>query len=171
MLDGIIGWARGKIDYCYNIAEITATGKNSVGSSCVGGITGGSDIDGSSIENCYNIGTISGVGKCIGGIIGTLGWNSINTLNYGINVGDVYHSSTLASVDNGTNTSYLFGKIVGTTNPNNKGSEVTNSISITEEQLKNYTNEELKNKLGEEFVRDESNINNGYPILKWQLEK
>lgn len=163
VLDGIIGWARGNVDNCYNIAEINATGRDLNGASNVGGIAGGIDRDGSSINNCYNVGTISGAYNNVGGIIGTLGNQSTNTLNNGVNAGDAYKNNVLASIDIGTS----LGKIVGY---RSNVSEVTNSISITKDQLKNYTNEELKNKLGEEFVKDETNINNGYPILKWQLD-
>lgn len=43
--------------------------------------------------------------------------------------------------------------------------------SLSPEELKNYTNEELSNLLSDQFVQDTNNINNGLPILKWQLEQ
>lgn len=170
MSDGIIGWGIGNTAYCYNIANITVTGKDSAGSAYLGGIVGGTGNSSSSIKNCYNIGTIKSnvSGNSIGGITGCLGWDGSWTLSNCINVGQSYNNhDQLPTVDFG-NSSYSFGRVVGYNDSNDK---ITNSISTTKEQLKNYTNEELKNKLGEEFVRDESNINNGYPILKWQLEK
>ena len=39
-------------------------------------------------------------------------------------------------------------------------------IYLTEEELKN-----LAPSLGEYFTKDVENINNGYPILKWQIEE
>ena len=50
-----------------------------------------------------------------------------------------------------------------------EGSVVSNYESMSQDNLKKCTNEELQSKLGNEFIRDENNINNGFPILKWQV--
>lgn len=36
----------------------------------------------------------------------------------------------------------------------------------TEDEMKN-----IADRLGSDYVQDENNINDGYPILKWQIAK
>ena len=54
---------------------------------------------------------------------------------------------------------------VGGNTTGNFANRYTNYASVEAEEFKNYASI-----LGDAFTTDVNNINNGYPILKWQLE-
>ena len=112
----------------------------------IGGIAG---LNRGKIENCYNIGQLSGSVENKGGITGNnnLFTDATENVTY---VGEIYNSYTLSEVTD---------KIAGINN-STIGSECSLKSSIELKQI--YTT------LGESFKQDESNINQGYPILAWQ---
>ena len=152
---------------CYNKADIYGesllTGNNSV---YVGGITGASN----KIYNCYNKGNVNGVGRIaiVGGIVGEKYRGELaNTYNIGNVGGRATYESYFAGIS---------GRLMGS-----NLSDITNSYCkkditysvwrpmstngvIEEENIKS-----MSSTLGEAYTDDVNNINEGYPILKWQL--
>ena len=163
---GICGYAaEGQIESCYNLGTVSNF-SNSNGGGNTAGIVG-MTINANMI-NCYNAGVINGRYGNIGGIVGSMGDGGVSSVNYAINVGNVFKDGSLAVSSNGVSNGKV-GFICGNWNLNDGTDSMSNSISTSNEQLKNYTNDELQSKLGSEFIRDENNINNGFPILKWQV--
>ena len=156
---------------CYNLGTITAS-TGYLGYGHCGGITavvndmGGTPI--STIEFCYNAGTIISE-LDIGPSAGVIGYPYIekfSTLNNLINVGNVFiGSNKVTSVSYGPN---LGGMVFGYSTHGNRLPASCKALEI--EQFKNYSNEEISEILSDQFVQDTININNGLPILKWQLE-
>ncbi len=146
---------------CYNKGNISGNGRGEAGYSDAGGICG----NGGRVEYCYNTGTIYGKMGQVAGING-------NAYNCGKNI--VQNCYNIGEVTEGT--SAHKGAIVGQcygaginncfwTKPD-KGTDwgtESNSNKMTDEQMKAYTNEN--------FVIDETGKNNGYPILKWEVNK
>lgn len=145
---GIVGSNVGTIENSYNVGTLNATCPDGL---LLGGIVGFSYEVSSRIENCYNIGLISGTSgtrcKCIGGLAGVNGSDSNHPR------GTVKNSYCTTE----TTYSYYYYN----------GSSRVSSISgrIAADMLKSYESE-----LGEAFVKDTENKNNGYPILKWEME-
>ncbi len=160
-IGGIITYGRGKIKNCYNIGKINC----SIG--IAGGIVGFCDNKSLKIENCYNRGIIKErditenlgkyeTSKVRGGILGTQGfeWNVVEN----ITINDCYYLDSASS--------YVKYKYNSTTKQYE--SSATNKKTSTE--LMN-----LASTLGSEWTNDVKDTsgkwkyNNGYPILKWQL--
>ena len=128
---------------CYNTGNISSP------KSHIGGFTG--FLRSGEIINCYNIGNVSG-SVFIGGIVGELGLN-----NVGGKINNVYNLNSASIVGN----SYV-GSIYG----QKWSGTVTLTDNINEATLKTYAKVLDENI----WTEDINNINNGYPILKWQLE-
>ena len=139
---GGIAGTYAKVENCYNIGAInSSSGEISIS----GGIVAEQDVSPNYVKNSYNTGAVNAngtIGTSIGGIIGRNGWSGSYP---GVSVTNSYCT---------TETAYLYAGY-------------TSSIAniIEKETLKTYAQT-----LGQEYVNDDSNINNGYPILKWQLE-
>ena len=109
----------------------------------VAGITGnGYQCGNKHIQRCYNVGTISGSGRAIGSIVGE---NKDSTVD----------------------------KCFFTSSQNACGyrGSATNTSKVTDEEIK--TSGFGANNLGECWTDDgigNSSINNGYPILRWQIQ-
>ncbi len=165
----------GKVEECYNkgIVDMKA-----------GIITGGivASLDSGSIENCYNTGTIISNSSCdtFGGILGYGGYTdeSVGDVKNCYNVGKLQTGTHLLggvigndekSKVNATNNYWLdtCGASVGIGRPSGN----TNAVKKTAAEIKN-----LASTLGEAYTNDVQNedgtwkYNDGYPILKWQLE-
>ncbi|MEG1495854.1 MAG: S-layer homology domain-containing protein [Clostridiales bacterium] len=136
---GIVGnLTSGYIGNCYNVGAISAQAPQGA---YVGGISGNSLSDKSSLINCYNIGNVSGNG----------------TVKF---VGSVSGSPNIAVL----NCYYLAKDDLCGVGNNESGMEVNGIAKKTEAELK-----DLATGLGSYFSADKSvNINSGYPILKWQ---
>ena len=154
---GITGTDTGTIKLCYNTGYVHSNFST-------GGISGYKA--GGNTYNCYNIGIVnSGMDNC-GGINGAAGssWNSwVYTYNC-YNLGNV------------TANRYV-GQITGLPNANGGGSQDINcySTNATVELLNAgaYSNNEWVDdvKIKDTETGEETwKYNNGYPILKWQLE-
>lgn len=112
---------------------------NNAQSCSVGGITG--YMNGNTTTNCYNIGEIvsKNIESCfIGALIGESNSNISRITNC------YYYMSTQIGICGG-------------------GNGQSSSISSYTTNLKN-----MAEILGSSYTNDEENINNGYPILKWQ---
>ena len=88
-----------------------------------------------------------------------------------VNCGNVFLNSTKATAKIGSSTSYL-GTIVGM-----KGNApLNNSLEISKDTWKEYSESQLINVLGDMYTKDVQDkdgkyLNDGYPILKWQLQE
>ena len=154
---GITGYSgngstqKGMISECVNNATVSG--------GVAGGIAGYAKY--STIESCYNTGNINATGNT-GGIVG----QSMNTTT-------VKACYNIAEIQGKT-----FGAIVGfngakitncywtTSDLVNGSSSTTGSVTDSE---KVSSKEMLLEKLGTAFTADSGGINNGYPILKWQV--
>lgn len=185
---GIVGVANKNVVVANCSNKGTITGKDTI----VGGIVANC-LYGSIINASVNMGNIIGQNDIVGGIVGTAQYNSMITNNYNISeiksvdhvylggiVGYLYEACVVSNCYNlgsitggGSNINGIAG-YVGESKINNNyylkdvvvNSEDMNNIrgveAKTEEQLKNATSI-----LGSEYKED-TGINNGYPILKWQ---
>lgn len=171
---GIVGYLRGGvIDSCYNVAQIRGESSTvSGGNTNVGGILGNmvSIQNGATIRNCYNRGTIYGYGHAVGGIAG--GQADASTVNLIIencySIGTLYGKSPIGVIIGADKNVSLINCC--TANPPS-GIGWNGNASSTTTGCKVFSEEGLKlsvSALGTEFKKDDKNINNGFPILKWQ---
>ena len=155
---GIVGQAYGKvtIENCYNVEDVTssATRRTQVGG-IVGMMYGTVSTEVPKILNSYNIGIISANGgseqNVAGGIAGTNGEPSVKT-------------GTITNTYCATTNSYSYSYGSG-----NSNHYTTYRVQLN--TLKTYAST-----LGTAFtddVQDEEGnyLNEGFPILKWQIEK
>ena len=151
---GIAGISEANIDNCFNTGNIDSDTTN------VGGIVG---CNQKKITNCYNMGNITGTGTNIGGIVGLGQGDTIieNTYSKGIITTGSYGGGIVGFKESGIvrNSYFLENTINGSNGIINDGESPKK-----EEELKN-----IYNLLGNNFLQDKDNINNGYPILKWQI--
>ena len=185
---GIIGYGENiNISYCYNTKNISGTGYPSVKPGItvygvrVGGIVGNAS-NGFIIKNCYNFGKItsSGYGTEPGGIAGCS--NNVNgPSNSGyikncFNVGQIIsygsgfnRQANITAWTGGTHISncyYIANNIYGY-NSTHSYSTFSNNTLTTADNIKNVAINILG---GDNNIWIKSEDNNGYPILKWQLE-
>ncbi len=144
-IGGIIGLAQGGIiENCYNSGIIIAFGP---GGSGILSYTGGASEPTVYVTNCYNIGKLQGETHLRGGIVG-------NDENAHMKATNNYWLDTC-------------GASVGIGRPSGN----TNAVKKTAAEIKN-----LASTLGAAYTNDIQNedgtwkYNDGYPILKWQLE-
>lgn len=144
---------QGVLRNCYNTGDVTARCEEDNNTVLAGGIVGrcsGSSSDNiySSIENCYNTGNVTS------GKTGERIW-------VGAAAGE------LIQVQPVTNLYYLDG-----TSEKGIGDVISVDKNVaeakTEKQLKAPA---LRTALGEAFKRDLGKINNGYPVLTWQISE
>lgn len=172
----------GTIERCIN--KVTVIGGNATG-----GVVGKAYISGGVITQCINIGNISG-GYQAGGIIGTI--------DRACSVSDSYnHGEVTTSSSNYGNAGGIVGKIAdsgasvkncyttgqvssGTYSHPAVGSKASGTVSNvfflstlgTDSNATAKTSDELKglaSTLGESFVTAPAGLNDGYPLLKWQI--
>lgn len=187
---GIVGVAFAdsniNVSGCYNTGNITSRGKDPSGNGLTGGIIGFYYHGSGTIQNCYNTGTIDATYPHIGGIAGNRDTGPLIANCY--NTGNFLGSTTIRGSISGYSKGTKFTNCYWTTAPNCAGSTSGTQTSCskkTEAELK-----ELASTLGDAFVADgkiknaqgqwvdhkdaEDNIiyiNNGFPVLKWQVEK
>lgn len=174
-IGGIGGYSAAQIEKNINSGDITGqvyvgglVGVNytmgDINSSCNSGkVEGENNIGGvagtnnASISNCYNKGNITAKDYRAGGICGQNATESYIYSSY--NMGNVVGIRDFDGIAGGnfgtvTNSYYLEGTV-------RDGSPEQN---MSDEDLKNNA----VNLLGEDFVQDTENKNNGYPLLNWQ---
>lgn len=157
---GIVGsLCKGTVSECANLNDIKA-GNN------VGGIAGFVD-KGGIVENCYNGGSITLTGFYAGGIIGYLSKGECkNSYNYGNVSSDLFCQAVVGTTDNGvTIENCYYMTIDGAATDENEG--VT---AKTEEEMKAEAFVSDLDKGQDVWSTDTKNLNNGLPILKWQIE-
>ena len=164
------------------ITDCANSGKVGV-SSGSGGIVGALAKSKATITDCYNTGDITaqytsgGTGAVSGGIIAQIAASGSANISGCYSIGTV--SSAYDAGHAGASWTYSTGQIAGS-----GGAAVTDCYSITKsaevEGVTNYDDgtvveeEDLKAmsgaaaSLGNSFQIDSGNINDGYPILKWQ---
>lgn len=179
-IGGIIGRSTGTIENCYNKANIngtnTCTSNNEIH---LGGIVA---FGYPNIKNCYNTGNLTGKGYilAVGGIIGQIYKSSATNIINSYSIGTASATGTTAwaagiVARNGWSTSAPKVTVTNSYCKDNvtysqyywNGSSTSTSTAErrNETTLKSYVTT-----LGDEYVADTKNINNGYPILKWQVE-
>lgn len=165
LIGGIVGYCSNtKIIGCYNAGKIDASNNGYIGG-IIGSIYKGNVI----ISDCYNASDVLG-NRRIGGIVGAAVENTNlliinNCYNVGKITGQIYANGIYGVVVSGitvesTNNYYLNNTINGENGSSQEGVEIKN-----EEEMKS-----LASTLGEAFEEDSEDINNGYPILKWQCD-
>ena len=151
---GIAGGNSGEISLSINNARIANIG-TSTSYGYYGGITGD---NAGLIDSCYNTGVIDR-GWNIGGIAGRSSYQILNSYN----IGDIETGGTRGAI---------FASVVGGSGAtavncyclDSFTTSSTNGTAKTETEIKGLAPE-----LGGAFESDMTpNINNGYPILKWQ---
>lgn len=120
---GVCGYNEGTIENCYNkVTTVSGTGKEAN----IGGVCG-SNNNGSTIENCYNTGNVSGTAN-IGGVCG---YNNFNcTIKNCYNIGNV----------SGTETSSYIGGVCGNNN-NSTINNCYNAGNVSGTENNNYVGE------------------------------
>ena len=152
------------LENSYNSGTIYSTSFSSAQASCTGGIIGVNDN--STVINVYNIGSVSGLYKYIGGIAGV----NRGILENAYNIGNIDGESFGGIVGNNE----IYNDSIGIIRNsycldnyplygNNLSTISLECITLDETQLKLITTT-----LGSAFKIDIENINNGYPILGWQ---
>jgi len=134
----------GTIAYCWNSGTVTDNGMNDDHNETIkwyGGITAFCNSK-SSVHNCYNIGAIPAGRNTFSSIIG----NCESTM--------VYNNCSLISTSINSDSTY----------------EKNLGIQFEESDFKSAANTDtsILTVLGPVFVADTGNINNGYPVLRWQ---
>lgn len=167
---GIAGYAKNTtITDCYNSGSISGKIKNA------GGIAGqtNTSVD---IENCYNTGEISTTATSSQRVGGVVGYGQVSTgqsgkiyncYNSGLVTGSGQTGAFIGYIYTGfeaKNCYYLEG-----THENAFGfqyeADTSDINAVSEEELIG-----LSDVLGENYAVD-SNLNNGYPVLTWQIKE
>lgn len=181
---GIIGkLSQGSIYYSYNSGEIIANDANYGNAGGIAGDQGNLNYN-ATINSCYNLSssiktTGSGSWTYCGGIVGKTGYYAY--LNNCYNSGNIVNSSAkskggiaghIYNYENRffypSNCAYLKGSATsGTGNSYTPSSDTYKIKALSEEEMP-----DVLSVIGTSyFEEDTNNINNGYPILKWQVEE
>lgn len=145
-----------KITDCYNVGEIT-------GPSRTGGIVGiANSTLNTGIENCYNAGKITTISNSANPFCGAVAGSIANS--NGAQVGSVQNCYYLKD-----SYKYVKGSTVLTCGVGYCGSNVADMTVVKSEsemKLDSFVIALSPDSLS--FNKDSDNINNGYPVLKWQ---
>ena len=182
---GIVGMCYGNVSGCVNAGAVSATG-DTYGASSVGGIVGGLEA-GATITECYNRGTISAA-HIGGGIAGyAMGTGAAITNCY--NVGTVavtvdslnpFCGAVAGVVKDGATLSncyflkgcYTFVHMSTSHTDEGVGYAPTegsvNAECKESSEMKLSAFALLLSPINRAFNMDSENINDGYPVLKWQ---
>ena len=182
-LGGVVGSNYGEIENCCNSVDLKISA-NLQNSCRVGGICGVFENGANIVKNCYNIGNIYIDGKKgmnVGGLMGIC--NKKDCVSSLYNIGHIIEDSSQTDAPKGSNLDgcyaypdtnvpidkvYSLDNLISTDN--------NSSVKVNNSTLK--TNEELSGQKGVELLNDgqedgpwtyDKDINNGFPILKWQL--
>ena len=166
---GLVASSESIIKNCVNTGNVTVTGRRGA---FAGGITGSCSYG--TIENCYNTGAIESSVRA-GGITGI-----ITTEQTIINC---YNAGNVNGTSEGGVIGYLSESALSSVTLNNNHFLQTDTINAglsaigadsvaTEDQARAVSQAELQGlaeTLGEAYMSDSTNINNGYPVLEWQI--
>ena len=160
-IGGIVGRNAGSVALSYNNADIIRTNGSTSYDGYFGGIAGQNNNAAASIDSCYNTGIVP-PGYRAGGIVG------LNTS------GSISNSYNIGSVTKSTGSGATAGGVSGNSGSPLNCYYIDSCISITDDNGLGTRIDEsglkaLASELGGAFDSDLiPNINNGYPILKWQ---
>ena len=174
IIGGIAGINRKEISNCYNFGTINFNASCETSQNIyIGSISGQGLGENSRTINCFNIGEINIdvlnsdvtnigniIGNCyIGSIDNCYNIGKINIINANVqDIGQIVGRSHRATVNNCYG---VTGQI--DTIGHQYDSTINNVILIEESEMT-----DILQVIGENFKVDDSNINNGYPILSWQ---
>lgn len=184
---GIVGIIFGNVDNCINTAKVTAINSGEG----VGGVVGEIGTNcAASISNCYNTADVEGSGDGTAGIVGYLSVTGTKgTISNNYNVGAITGNSNVGGVVGRTastfiiNTNYALKGCAPTivqeeekeTADMKKDDFITllNTVTTITKVIDEETGEETgetttTTSTQDVWKKDTNNINNGYPILKWQ---
>ena len=139
------GWGAGVIRSCYNVGSVTTTFSCPAGGIC--GSNGGMDI-----YNCYSIGRINSNGEKMGRGIGGHDSGSYT-------VGNCYYLA--GSDDDPLSGGYYKGSSTRVT---------VNVAKLSGDEMKNSAFLDRLNVSGSVFTADSAGINNGFPVLWYQVK-
>ena len=146
---GRVGSSGGTIRACANLGDIS-------GSNSVGGI-GGQAYYKVTVSHCYNRGAVTASVSKAGGIVGYMNDTGAKFSNC-YTTGAVKGSNSAAVVGEKTS-----GNLSGCYYLDTLGTD-SNAIAKTSDELK-----ALAPTLGEPFMTDPADVNDGYPIFAWQV--
>lgn len=149
---------------CYNTGNIIVTDYGAGGiAGTIGWKESGNTDDYSILKNCYNKGNVKAEHSYAGGIIGKTDESTVkNAMENVFNVGTIMVGESIANdLAIGVSPTYL-GTLLG------NGTLTGKYESMTINDMKKWTNATIVENLGNDFVKDEENINEGLPILSWQ---
>lgn len=158
---GIAGESEGTISYCFNSGPVSSAGNNA------GGIVGSNDLTSSAIISCYNTGNISS-GSCSGGIAGYQKGTAQNCYNLGVITGPYAGAIFGEQMSSATNSGLYYQLGSATTGVGKLSSGTNNTVIKTAEELKAA---DMVGLLGDGWSADNAStpLNDGYPVLSWQL--
>ena len=177
-LGGIVGYACGSVSECANYGTVTASGD------CYGGIGGIAGVlEASTITNCYNLGHITGVRRTAG-IVGIASGTITNCYNAGTITctgssynpfcgaiaGSIADSNGLnvGSVENAYYLENSYYYVHGDT-VHNGGIGYNQDIGTQAKTAEAMRQPEFVQLLGAAFAADSRGVNQGYPVLSWQV--
>ena len=154
---GIAAGGSSEITNCYNTGDVT-------GSELAGGITGSQDLsqyanthdcDVGKVSNCYTTGKVTGSddNATIGAAVGKLHMGNIVSLEQ-----TTYRDFQVYALEG------ICAQLVGQKSENAKDATAFKTAA----ELKS---DAMLTKLGDAFKKDAGNINNGYPVLVWQVSE
>ncbi len=193
---GILGVANpsknnpSKIINCVNYGNIKGTdfAKNKKADTVCGGIVG--TLYDASVTNCYNMGNVSSRGTA-GGVFGLINTES-NRIGQGtktINISNIYNAGVVSGTDGVSKMGTFAGEIKSennTININNVAYQKQDNVSgypesytpneqsgnIEEKTMEELKSSEIIKVISDSFTLGHSEAagNEGYPVLKWQVE-
>lgn len=162
---GGINGGYGIIIGCFNKGDVKSrSGTSADGYSSAGGISG----VGADISYSYNTGSVTGLNGQVGGICGNECNYGTGIVRYCYNIGQViaeFRAGNIIGQSSGAGIRYCYW----TTELDGLGNGGSSSYSsrVSQDTLKGYAS-----RLGTTYFADDTTgINNGFPILKWQLER
>ena len=185
---GIVGNNIGTVEKSYNEGNIVAK------SNCIGGVVGSNY---GVTNTCVNNGIVAGQQSDVGGIVGNLNdsnakvINSFNTKEIagmshaaGIigncNKGQVLNCYSIGSISGANSINSVIG-VKSATDAISRNNFFLSTLSTTDENATSKTMEEMKSQemvnllnmgqADQPWALDTMGINDGYPVLKWQMEE
>lgn len=147
---GYVGSRGGTVKNCVNLAKVQ-------GSNSAGGLVGYA-YWGITVENSYNRGAVTASVSKAGGIVGYMndsGAKFLNCYTTGKVTGTKDTRAVVGMKSSGTITNCYYLSTLGTD---------SNATAVTETELK-----AVPKGLGDAFVTAPKNLNDGYPVLRWQI--
>ncbi len=144
----------GVIDECVNTGFVHAGSETSYYPS-LGGICG--LLESSTITNCYNIGNVTQHVAGAAGIVSRILYEESSTIQNCYTIGACNGKAAFGNTTTAATNCYY------NTETCTKSDEVATGLTTSQMKAASFVTT-----LGSSFVADIDNINNGYPILRWQ---